>query len=36
MSSRAAADSTQRELSFRKRLIEIANQINSAASIRTS
>jgi type II secretory ATPase GspE/PulE/Tfp pilus assembly ATPase PilB-like protein len=33
MSSRAVADSTQRELSYRKRLVEIANQMNSAASI---
>jgi type II secretory ATPase GspE/PulE/Tfp pilus assembly ATPase PilB-like protein len=33
MSTRTAADPTQRELSYRKRLIEIANQINSAASI---
>ena len=29
------ADATQRELHYRKRLIEIANQINSAASIQT-
>jgi type II secretory ATPase GspE/PulE/Tfp pilus assembly ATPase PilB-like protein len=34
MSSRPAVlDSTQRELSYRKRLVEIANQMNSAASI---
>jgi type II secretory ATPase GspE/PulE/Tfp pilus assembly ATPase PilB-like protein len=33
MSSRAVADSAQRELSYRKRLVEIANQMNSAASI---
>ncbi len=33
MTTRAPGDSTQRELSYRKRLIEIANQINSAASI---
>jgi type II secretory ATPase GspE/PulE/Tfp pilus assembly ATPase PilB-like protein len=33
MSTRAVADSAQRELSYRKRLIEIANQINSAPSI---
>ena len=29
------ADATQRELTYRKRLIEIANQINAAASIQT-
>jgi type II secretory ATPase GspE/PulE/Tfp pilus assembly ATPase PilB-like protein len=33
MSSRATADTTQRELSYRKRLIEIANLINSAPGI---
>src|SRR5688572_22152526 len=33
MSSRAVADTAQRELSYRKRLVEIANQMNSAASI---
>src|SRR5687768_15736212 len=34
MSSRPAVlDSTQRELSYRKRLVEIANQMNSAATI---
>jgi type II secretory ATPase GspE/PulE/Tfp pilus assembly ATPase PilB-like protein len=33
MSTRAAADTTQRELSYRKRLIEIANMINAAPSI---
>jgi type II secretory ATPase GspE/PulE/Tfp pilus assembly ATPase PilB-like protein len=33
MSTRAVADTTQRELSYRKRLIEIANLINSAPSI---
>jgi type II secretory ATPase GspE/PulE/Tfp pilus assembly ATPase PilB-like protein len=34
MATRAATtDSTQKELSYRKRLIEIANMINSAASI---
>ncbi len=33
MSTRTAADTTQRELSYRKRLIEIANMINSAPSI---
>ena len=37
MSSRATAENTQRELSYRKRLIEIANLINSApAASRTS
>ena len=29
----ATADATQRELHYRKRLIEIANQINAASSI---
>src|SRR5262245_9624600 len=33
MSTRAAAESTQRELSYRKRLVEIANAINAAPSI---
>ena len=33
MATRAVADGTHRELSYRKRLIEIANMINSAASI---
>jgi type II secretory ATPase GspE/PulE/Tfp pilus assembly ATPase PilB-like protein len=33
MSSRTVADATQRELSYRKRLIEIANMINAAGSI---
>jgi type II secretory ATPase GspE/PulE/Tfp pilus assembly ATPase PilB-like protein len=33
MSTRTAADTTQKELSYRKRLIEIANMINSAPSI---
>ncbi len=33
MSTRTAADSTQKELSYRKRLIEIANMINSAPGI---
>jgi len=33
MSSRTVADATQKELSYRKKLIEIANVINSAASI---
>src|SRR5262245_50187754 len=33
MSTRAAAEATQKELSYRKKLIEIANVINSAASI---
>ena len=33
MSTRVVADGTQRELSYRKRLIEIANQLNSAASM---
>src|SRR5947208_12939752 len=33
MATRAVADTAQRELSYRKRLIEIANMINSAASI---
>src|SRR5262245_65486930 len=33
MSTRTAVDATQRELSYRKRLIEIANMINSAGSI---
>jgi type II secretory ATPase GspE/PulE/Tfp pilus assembly ATPase PilB-like protein len=33
MATRAVADGTQRELSYRKKLIEIANQINSASSI---
>jgi type II secretory ATPase GspE/PulE/Tfp pilus assembly ATPase PilB-like protein len=33
MSSRAVADGTQRELSYRKKLIDIANQLNSAASM---
>ncbi len=33
MSTRTAADTTHRELSYRKRLIEIANMINSAPSI---
>jgi type II secretory ATPase GspE/PulE/Tfp pilus assembly ATPase PilB-like protein len=33
MSTRTAPDSTQKELSYRKRLIEIANMINSAPSI---
>jgi type II secretory ATPase GspE/PulE/Tfp pilus assembly ATPase PilB-like protein len=33
MTKSTAGDSTQRELSYRRRLIEIANQINSAASI---
>ena len=29
------ADATQRELNYRKKLIDIANQINSAGSIQT-
>ena len=33
MSSRAAAENTQKELSYRKLLIDIANMINSAPSI---
>jgi len=33
MSTRTVADNTQKELSYRKRLIEIANVINSAPSI---
>src|SRR4029450_8691439 len=33
MSTRTVADATQKELSYRKKLIEIANVINSAASI---
>jgi len=33
MATRTAADGTQKELSYRKRLIEIANIINSAGSI---
>jgi type II secretory ATPase GspE/PulE/Tfp pilus assembly ATPase PilB-like protein len=33
MATRTVADHTQRELSYRKRLIEIANMINSASSI---
>jgi type II secretory ATPase GspE/PulE/Tfp pilus assembly ATPase PilB-like protein len=33
MTTRAPSDTTQRELSYRKRLIEIAHVINSAASI---
>ena len=33
MATRARADATQRELHYRKRLIEIANQINAAPSI---
>src|SRR5262245_65042223 len=33
MSTRAAAADTQKELSYRKRLIEIANMINAAPSI---
>ena len=33
MATRAVAEGTHRELSYRKRLIEIANMINSAASI---
>src|SRR5262245_51525743 len=33
MSTRTAVDSTQKELSYRKRLIEIANMINAAGSI---
>ena len=33
MATRTAGDPAQRELSYRKRLIEIANMINSAASI---
>jgi type II secretory ATPase GspE/PulE/Tfp pilus assembly ATPase PilB-like protein len=33
MSSRATAETTQRELSYRKRLIEIANLINAAPGI---
>ena len=33
MSTRTMGDTTQRELSYRKRLIEIANMINSATSI---
>src|SRR6476619_6546422 len=33
MATRAVTDTTQRELSYRKRLIEIANMINSASSI---
>jgi type II secretory ATPase GspE/PulE/Tfp pilus assembly ATPase PilB-like protein len=33
MSARTMGDATQRELSYRKRLIEIANMINSAPSI---
>jgi type II secretory ATPase GspE/PulE/Tfp pilus assembly ATPase PilB-like protein len=33
MSTRATAETTQRELSYRKRLIEIANLINSAPGI---
>ena len=31
--TRPAGDSTQRELHYRKKLVEIANAINSAASI---
>ena len=33
MATRTVADGTQKELSYRKRLIEIANIINSAGSI---
>jgi type II secretory ATPase GspE/PulE/Tfp pilus assembly ATPase PilB-like protein len=33
MATRTVADHTQKELSYRKRLIEIANMINSASSI---
>src|SRR5438552_7609037 len=33
MATRTVGDTTQRELSYRKRLIEIANMINSASSI---
>src|SRR5262245_17815613 len=33
MSTRAAAEATQKELSYRKKLIEIANVINAAPSI---
>ena len=33
MSTRTAGDTSQKELSYRKRLIEIANMINSAPSI---
>src|SRR5947199_1751134 len=33
MATRAVTDTTQRELSYRKRLIDIANMINSAGSI---
>jgi type II secretory ATPase GspE/PulE/Tfp pilus assembly ATPase PilB-like protein len=33
MATRAPADTTQRELSYRKKLIDIANVINSASSI---
>jgi type II secretory ATPase GspE/PulE/Tfp pilus assembly ATPase PilB-like protein len=33
MATRTVGDTTQRELSYRKRLIEIANQINSAPGI---
>jgi type II secretory ATPase GspE/PulE/Tfp pilus assembly ATPase PilB-like protein len=33
MSTRTVTDTTQRELSYRKKLIEIANMINSASSI---
>ena len=33
MSTRAVADTSQKELSYRKKLIEIANMINSAPSI---
>src|SRR2546426_3075183 len=33
MATRAVGDTSQRELSYRKRLIEIANMINSAPSI---
>jgi len=33
MATRTVADGTQKELSYRKRLIEIANAINSAGSI---
>ncbi len=33
MSTRTMGDTTQRELSYRKRLIEIANMINAAPSI---
>jgi type II secretory ATPase GspE/PulE/Tfp pilus assembly ATPase PilB-like protein len=33
MSTRTAADGTQRELSYRKKLIDIANQLNSASSM---